>query len=181
VTEATALILVDLQAGAFGGHGIPAVDRPERLLGNARSLLQAARASGLPVVHIQHCASPGEVFAEGASGWPIVAPLTPAGGEPVVRKRASDAFDGTDLNATLQEIGARHLIVAGIQTERCVAATCRGALRLGYTVHLAEDGHSTWPESPRSAGEIMAAETAALEAEGVTLRCTDALVQSLRP
>ena len=179
--EATALILVDLQAGAFGGHGIPAVDRPDRLLGNARALLQAARAAGLPVVHIQHCARPGEVFAEGASGWPIVAPLTPAGGEPVVRKRAADAFEGTDLHATLQEIGARHLIVAGIQTEQCVAATCRGALGLGYTVHLVEDGHSTWPDAPHSAGEIMAAETAALEAEGVTLRRTDALVQSLQP
>jgi nicotinamidase-related amidase len=179
MTDATALILVDLQAGAFGGHGIPAVDGPDRLLANALALAQAARASGRPIVHIQHCARPGEVFAEGASGWPIVAPLTPAGKEPVVRKRAADAFERTDLHTTLQEIGARHLIVAGIQTEQCVAATCRGALRLGYTVYLVEDGHSTWPDAPRSAGEIMAAETAALEAEGVTLRRTDALVRSL--
>lgn len=180
MSQPTALILVDLQAAAFGGLGIPAVDRADRLLGNARSLLEVARATGVPVVHIQHCAPPGEVFAEGAPGWPIFPPLGPEGSEPVVQKRASDAFEGTDLHARLQGIGARGLIVAGIQTEHCVAATCRGALRLGYAVHLADDGHSTWPDEPRSADDIIAAESAALEADGVILHSTEHLVELLR-
>ena len=178
--EAPALILVDLQAAAFGGHGIPPVHDPDLLLGNVRTLLQAARRSALPVVHIQHCAAPGDVFAEGAPGWPIFPPVGPAGSEPVVRKRAGNAFEGTDLHARLQGIGARTLVVAGLQTEHCVAATCRGALRLGYAVQLAADAHSTWPDEARSAGEIMAAECAALEAEGVTLRSTERLVEWLR-
>jgi nicotinamidase-related amidase/GNAT superfamily N-acetyltransferase len=181
--EATALVLVDLQAAAFGGHGIPAVHDPDLLLGNVRALLQAARMSALPVVHIQHCAapgSPGEAFAEGAPGWPIFPAVGPEGSEPVVRKRARNAFEGTDLHARLQAIGARTLVVAGLQTEHCVAATCRGALRLGYAVQLAADGHSTWPDGARSADEIMAAECAALEAEAVTLRSTERLVESLR-
>lgn len=178
--EPTALILVDLQAAAFGGHGIPPVHDPDLLVGNVRALLQSARTAVLPVVHIQHCAAPGDAFAEGAPGWPIFPPVAPEGSEPVVRKRAKNAFEGTDLHARLQAIGARTLVVAGLQTEHCVAATCRGALRLGYAVQLAADGHSTWPEGTRSAGEIMAAESAALEAEGVTLRSTERLVESLR-
>ena len=109
-----------------------------------------------------------------------IPPLGPEGSEPVVQKRASDAFEGTDLHARLQGIGARGVVVAGIQTEHCVAATCRGALRLGYTVHLAEDGHSTWPDEPRSADDIMAAESAALKADGVTLHSTEHLVELLR-
>jgi hypothetical protein len=49
-----------------------------------------------------------------------------------------------------------------------------------YTVQLAADGHSTWPDGPRSAGEIMATECAALEAEGVALRSTERLVATWR-
>jgi nicotinamidase-related amidase len=134
----------------------------------------------VPIIHIQHCADPGEAFAEGAPGWPIFPALAPEGSEPVVRKRARNAFEGTDLHARLQAIGARNLVVAGLQTERCVAATCRGALQLGYTVQLAADGHGTWPDGPRSASEIMAVESAALEADGVALRSTGHLVETWR-
>ena len=56
--NATALILVDLQAAAFGGFGIPALHDPDLLLRNARTLLHSARASSVPVIHIQHCADP---------------------------------------------------------------------------------------------------------------------------
>jgi nicotinamidase-related amidase len=176
----TALILVDLQTGAFGGLGLPAVEGAGRLERNVGALLQAARASGAPIVHIQHCARAGEVFAEGAPGWPIFPPLAPRGVEPVVRKRASDAFEGTDLGARLRQLGARRLVVAGIQTEHCVAATCRAALRRGYAVHLAIDAHGTWPDEGRSADEIMTRESAALGAAGVMLQSTDDLVVSLR-
>lgn len=178
--EATALVLVDLQTAAFDGVEIPPVHGADSLLQNVQALLQAARGARLRVVHIQHSARPGEVFAEGARGWPIFAPVAPGASEPVVQKHAADAFQGTELHARLQEIGARRLVVAGIQTEHCVAATCRGALRLGYAVHLAQDGHSTWPDEARSALEIMTAESTALEAEGVILRSTEDLVVLLR-
>jgi Isochorismatase family len=136
-------------------------------------------AASLPVVHIQHCARAGEVFAEGALGWLIFEPVEPEGSEPVVRKRAADAFGETDLHARLQQMGARRLVVAGIQTEHCVAATCRAALQLGYEVYLAEDGHSTWPDQVRSAREIMTAESEKLKAAGVTLCSTEDLLNLL--
>lgn len=72
------------------------------------------------------------------------------------------------------------ILVAGIQSEHCVAATCRGALRLGYGVHLADDGHGTWPDGTRSAPEISAAQNEALEGEGVALSSTARLVEWLR-
>jgi nicotinamidase-related amidase len=180
MSEATVLLLVDLQTGAFNGQESPPVHDPDRLLRNVGGLLVAARGSGVPVVHVQHCARAGEPFAEGAPGWPIFSPVAPREGEILVRKRASDAFQGTDLHQRLQEVGARTLIVAGIQTEHCVAATCRGALRSGYAVQLAEDAHSTWPAEARSADVIMAAETEALKREGVALRATRYLIESIR-
>jgi nicotinamidase-related amidase len=180
MTKATALVLVDLQTGAFSGLEFPPVHRSDLLLRNVGSLLQAARDSGVPVIHIQHCARPGESFAEGAPGWPIFGPVAPRAGEPVVQKHASDAFQERDLHQRLKKIGARTLIVAGIQTEHCIAATCRGALRSGYAVQLAEDAHSTWPTEVRSAEAIMAAETAALTGDGVVLRTTESLIESIR-
>ena len=180
MSDATALVIVDLQQAVFGGHGIPPAHESDRLLGNASALLQEARASGVPVVHIQHCGAAGEAFEEGASGWPIAPRLQPITSEPVVRKHASNAFEGTELRAVLQELGVRSLVITGIQSDRCVAATCRGALGLGYTVRLAEDGHSTWPDGPRSAAQIIAAQNEALARDGALLSRTEALVEHLR-
>ena len=180
MNDGPALLLVDLQSAAFGGFGIPAAHQADLLLRNASALLEEARASGVPVVHVQHCAAPGEAFAEGAPGWPIAPRLRPAVSERVVQKRASNAFEGTDLHAVLQGLDAGTVVITGLQSELCVSATCRGALGLGYTVRLAQDGHSTWPDGARSAGEIIAAQNEALEREGVRLSSTEDLVAGLR-
>ena len=180
MNDATALIIVDLQNAVFGGFGIPPAHQADRLLRNAHTLLQEARASGVPVVHVQHCADQGQAFEEGTPGWLIAPLLRPTASERVVQKHASNAFQGTDLHAVLQELGADHLVITGIQSERCVSATCRGALGLGYAVQLAQDGHSTWPHGDRPAGDIIAAQNQTLEGEGVRLRTTEELVNRLR-
>jgi nicotinamidase-related amidase len=180
MNEVTALLLVDLQNAVFGGFGIPPAHEADLLLRNASALLQEARASGVPVVHVQHCAGTGEALEEGAPGWPIAARLLPAVSERVVQKRASNAFEGTDLHAVLQEFGVGTIVITGIQSELCVSATCRGALGLGYAVRLAQDGHSTWPDAGRSASEIIAAQNEALEREGVLLSSTEGLGKWLR-
>jgi nicotinamidase-related amidase len=56
VGDTIALVLIDLQTGAFDGREIPPVHGPDVLLRNVDALLQAARAARLPVLHIQHCA-----------------------------------------------------------------------------------------------------------------------------
>ena len=180
MSSATALLLVDLQEAVFGGCGIPAAHEADRLLRNAHALLQEARASGVPVVHIQHCGVAGEAFEEGAPGWAIAPRLRPAANEPVVRKRASNAFEDIELRTVLQELGVRTPVITGIQSDRCVGATCRGALGFGYAVRLAEDGHSTWPDAGRSAEQIIAAQNEALSREGARLSTTDDLVKELR-
>lgn len=174
------VLLIDLQNAVFDGGQIPPAYQAQRLLDHASALLHAARQSGVPVIHVQHCAPAGEALEEGGPGWPIYAPLAPHGGEPIVRKRLSSAFEGTELHATLQELGARSLIVTGIQSEHCVAATCRAALNLGYDVYLVEDGHSTWPDGDRSAEEIVASQNHELNDAGVVLRRTEELVSTIR-
>jgi nicotinamidase-related amidase len=179
MSQTTALILVDLQVAAFGGLGIQAVHRADRLLGNVERFSRQLVRLAFPLF----TSSAVPVPATCSQREHLVGRYSRRCGrrdESVVQKRVSDAFEGTDLHARLRGIGARSVVVAGIQTEHCVAATCRGALRLGYTVHLAEDGHSTWPDEPRSVDDIMAAESAALKADGVALHSTEHLVELLR-
>jgi nicotinamidase-related amidase len=180
VNEHRALLIIDLQNAVFDGKQIPPAYAAERLLDNAGALLHAARRSGVPIIHVQHCAPAGEALEEGGPGWPICAPVAPDAGEPVVRKRFASAFEATELHAVLEKLGVRSLIVTGIQSEHCVAATCRAALELGYSVCLAEDAHSTWPTGDRSAEEIVAEQNHTLNAGGVALRHTEDLIRAIR-
>jgi nicotinamidase-related amidase len=79
MNEVTVLLIVDLQKAVFGGFGIPPAHQADLLLRHADSLLQEARTSGVPVVHVQHFGGAGEAFEEGAPGWPIAPRLLPGG------------------------------------------------------------------------------------------------------
>ena len=61
----TAVLILDLQneviydKGAFGGTGAAAHARQQNVVGNAARLADAARAAGLPVIHVHHQRSVG--------------------------------------------------------------------------------------------------------------------------
>lgn len=176
----TALLVIDLQRGAFDGMRCPPVDSPDRLIRNACTLVQAARGAEAPVFFVQHCEGAGEPFEEGTSHWQLHESLVPGQGEPVVGKRASSSFEGTDLDAQLKERGVTGLVLCGLQSEFCVSNTARSALELGYTVRVAEDGHGTWPSEGRTAAEIARRANADLREAGAIVEPTASLVATLR-
>jgi nicotinamidase-related amidase len=61
----------------------------------------------------------------------------------VVRKEASDSFYRSGLAGELAARGVDRLVIAGLNTEMCVDATCRAAVSLGFNVLLASDAHTT--------------------------------------
>jgi nicotinamidase-related amidase len=63
---------------------------------------------------------------------------------------AASAFHDTDLHDRLHQIGIRHLMITGIQTEYCVDGECRAAVGLGCQVTLLSmtTTHSTCRFSP---------------------------------
>jgi nicotinamidase-related amidase len=176
-----ALLVIDIQRGAFDAKRCPPIDSPERLVGNARRLIDAARAGGRPIVFIQHCENvPGEPFEEGTEHWELHEALVPARGDTVLRKYASSSFEGTDLDGRLKDKGIEALTLCGLQSEFCVTNTARSALGLGYAVSVADDGHGTWPSNGRSADEIREEVNAKLAAAGAQVSSTDALSAALR-
>jgi nicotinamidase-related amidase len=105
-------------------------------------LLDKARAAGAPIVHVRH-QTQGKVFNPSSSGYEIVAPLTPRGGETVVDKGLPNAFAGTELANHLAASGRKNLIVGGFMTHMCVSATVRAATDHGYMSTIAADTVAT--------------------------------------
>ena len=156
-----ALLLLDAQVNMFEG-GVHAGGGSDALLRTLRSLLQAARAAGAPVIHVQHCGGPGEVDEPGKPGWHLHPELEPAPGEVVVQKHKPDAFHMTPLARKLEELGVTELVIAGMQTEMCIDATVRRAAGLGLRVTLVQDAHGTFDNATMQAADVIRSHNQAL-------------------
>ncbi|MBI5271209.1 MAG: cysteine hydrolase [Burkholderiales bacterium] len=135
-----ALLVIDVQQalcrGEYAAHDIDAV------IARINTLVRQARASGVPVLWVQHEEDDGPLV-HGSEGWQLDAALEAAPEDARVRKRTPNSFHDTELGAQLRSRGVRRLVVAGLQTEFCVDTTVRQALALGHDVTLVADGHST--------------------------------------
>ncbi len=74
----------------------------------------------------------------------------------VIEKHRPNAFEGTRLRQTLQTKNMTHLIIAGMQTEMCVDATCHAAIQQQYAVTVIADAHSTFSDESLSAEDSIA-------------------------
>lgn len=145
-----ALLVIDMQ-NAFV-QGPDAVPGHAALTSMIEVLLDEARSAWAPVIFLQNDGAAGAPDEPFRPGWKLY--FSPQSGEVVVRKTGDDGFDGTDLDAILTALGARHLAICGMLSEMCVAATARAALRRGYGVLLPHDAHATYdvPAGPGSEG-----------------------------
>ncbi len=174
MTTTLALLVIDVQTGAFDGQRYVPIADADRLLSTTQGLIAAARAARLPVIHVQHSEGAGELFEEGSAQWHIHASVAPAAGERVVGKRESSAFVGTALEAELRERGITTLAVCGLQSEHCVTNTTLAALERGFDVLLAHDGHGTWPSATQTAPQIIQQQNELLAARGAQpMACRD--------
>jgi nicotinamidase-related amidase len=133
------LVIIDMQEGLLLGgekYELPSVvERINRLAARVRD------GDGC-VVFIQHDGPPGDAFAPSSPGWPILSSIQKGPQDRIVRKTLNDAFHGTTLEAELNELGARRVLVAGWATDLCVDATVRTAAALGFRVVVVSDCHT---------------------------------------
>ncbi len=151
--SATVFLLIDAQVNMFAPH---AVHDGERVLAALQNLLDRTRQAGTAVVFVQHNGGPGEPDEPQTPGWAIHPHLSPAEGEPVVQKSTPNAYYQTNLQDILTDLGARRLIIAGMQTEYCIDTNVRVSHGLGYDVVLAADAHSTFDSPELTAVQIIA-------------------------
>ncbi|WP_019326241.1 cysteine hydrolase family protein, partial [Streptomyces sp. TOR3209] len=106
-------------------------------------LLARARREGVKVVHVVNDGGEGtpyDIRAEIGAIHPSVAPLD---GEPVVVKKAPNAFVGTDLDRHVDAAGHTDLVLAGFMTHMCVAFTAQGAFLRGNRPTVVADACAT--------------------------------------
>ncbi|MEM8791949.1 MAG: cysteine hydrolase [Pseudomonadota bacterium] len=129
-------------------------------LGNARKLFNAARRSGIQIVHVRLAVDPDYrgvdvntplieewvelgAWREGTWGVAFLEGLGPVDYELVITHTRNSAFHGTDLQDRLAEMGADLLICCGVSTAYTVEGTVRHATDIGYEVTVAADACST--------------------------------------
>jgi nicotinamidase-related amidase len=145
-----ALLLIDFQVavtGMLGGRAVPE---------QAGALAAAARAVGLPVVHVRTAFRPGHpeispknrlfggikaggLYLDGDPGTAFDELVQPAPGEVVVDKHRIDAFWKTDLDLVLGGAAVDTVVLAGVLTSGAVLSAVRSASNRDLRVIVAED------------------------------------------
>jgi nicotinamidase-related amidase len=107
---------------------------------NGLALLAAWRSAGRPIIHVRHdSVQPGSTLAPGLAGNAFRPGFGPQHGEPLITKSVNSAFIGTDLDARLKKLGAKHIVAFGISTDMCVSTTVRMGANLGWDMILVPD------------------------------------------
>jgi maleamate amidohydrolase len=167
--ERTALLLVDLQEEQ---KHVPeyTVESIDDILANARRLLDSARGRAIAVFYAAYkrdfdMVPPRPLEYRSADGGPafrnkespltaICAEVAPRAGEPVIYKNDASAFCEGDLEPLLREARVEWLVVTGVWTEACVAATVRDAIAHGIRVLLVKDACGSGTKAMHQTGII---------------------------
>src|SRR5260370_30587129 len=179
LAEQAGLVIIDMQRdflepGGFGAALGNDVSLLRRTIAPIRRLLEAARLTGLTIIHTREGHRPdladlppakkargklpngigdpgpmGRILVRGEPGHDIIPELYPVPGEPVVDKPGKGAFHATDLHAMLKDRGITQLIGCGVTTEACVNTTVREANDRRYACLVFDlSFRSYFPHSP---------------------------------
>jgi nicotinamidase-related amidase len=149
----TALLIIDVQQALCSGEY--ECFEIARVINTINDLSTRARNAGIPLVLIQH-EETDSPFAHDTAGWQLAEGLETLPKDLRVRKTTGDSFYQTNLQKLLPKEDFERLVICGLQTDYCVNATVRQALKLGYDVVLAADAHSTVDNGNLTAEDIIA-------------------------
>jgi gluconolactonase len=171
----TALIIQDLQndviseGGAFADSGAPAHAASQNIVENVKGLAEAARAAGVPVIHVHYIVEAGaaglkqnaplfrgvkesDALVRGSWGAAPVDGLEPQGGDHVVEKTRMNGFYNTVLDNLLRGYGTETLVITGAWTNMSIEHTARHGADAGYEIVVVSDGTSTIDDDWQNAG-----------------------------
>jgi nicotinamidase-related amidase len=150
----TAVLALDCQSGVISVYAKP----PAEFITRVSSVLDAVRAAGLAVIHVQvgfrpglpevsdrnklfgavKASKPHQEFFRGSSGA-IHPELGPKADDIVVVKHRVSAFAGTDLNMILRAREIHTIVMFGIATSGVVLSTLLEASDADYRLVVVED------------------------------------------
>ena len=160
----TALIIQDLQNDVIMPNGAFTRDNPapaeharkQNVVANVKALAAAARAAGVPVIHVWYVVEPGapglklnaplfqaisatKGVVRGTHGAAPVKGLEAKKGDHVVEKSRMNAFHGTNLDNLLRGFGTENLVITGAWTNFSIEHTARTGADMGFSMVVPED------------------------------------------
>ncbi|MFM0202299.1 cysteine hydrolase family protein [Paraburkholderia fungorum] len=141
-----ALIVIDVQNEYVTGD-LP-IEYPDvqTSLANIGRAMDAARATGVPVVVVQNVApATSPLFARGSVGAELHPVVASRPHDHYVEKSLPSAYAGTDLGAWLAAREIDTLTVIGYMTHNCDASTIFHAVHDGLTVEFLDDATGSVP------------------------------------
>ncbi|MPZ12553.1 MAG: isochorismatase family protein [Kiloniellaceae bacterium] len=179
-----ALVIIDFQKAIddpkWGRRNNPEAEA------RTAELLGVWRATGRPVVHVQHLSREADSpYRPGQPGCDFKEALRPGAGEILVQKQTNNAFLDTGLEASLRDRGVDAVVVTGVLLHNSVDATVRMAGNLGFETWLVEDATASvdvvdlsgrrWP-----AEDVHALSLALLSGEYAEVVSTQDVLQAAR-
>jgi nicotinamidase-related amidase len=165
----TALLIIDVQNGTVSANDKTA--RPEfynavtcRVIPNIGKLLAAFRAARLEVIYtvIASLTEDGRDlsldyklsdlgFAKGSHEAQLLAEIAPERDEIVLGKTSSSAFNSTNLDYLLRNIGIEDVFVTGFLTDQCIDHAVKDGADLGYYMTCVDDACAAETEARHQA------------------------------
>lgn len=149
-----ALLVIDMQKGSFTPE-TPRHDTPG-VVNRINALATQFRASGNPVLFIQHDGSAMNEFIPKTTEWDLLDELVVESNDLLVDKYANDVFYQSNLQATLSQLGAKELFITGCATDFCVESTVQSALSKNFDITVIADGHTTGDRPHLKAEQVIA-------------------------
>ncbi len=191
------LVIQDMQndavgeGGAFAASGAPAHAKAQNVVENIRRVAQAARASGVPVIHVWFIVEPGargvklnapifrglaehKAVVRGTWGAAPVKGLEPQQGDLIVEKMTMSAWETSRLESLLKGLGRDTIISTGAWTNMAVEHLARTGADKGYFIIQPEDCCSTMNAEWQNASINFALQNVA------TVTNADAVIKALR-
>jgi nicotinamidase-related amidase len=203
--ETTALLCIDIQyVDAHPDYGLGAKAKNVGVAGfldyywnqvdhvvipNVQRLQAKAREKGVEVIHIHvaACTADGRDSTLRYKALGLRTPrdtkeaqfleeVAPQGDELVISKVTSSAFNSTNIDRLLRNMGIRNLIITGVVTNGCVESTTRSAAELDYGTILVEDATAAMaPQLHEHAVLSMSYKDAVIKSTDEVLALLDAL------
>lgn len=151
--EKPAILVVDMLNDFV--TGALACDRGKAIVPATAQLLDAARASNVPVIfcndaHLagidRELALWGDHAIAGTPGAQVIPELNVSEKDYIVPKRRYSGFFQTDLDILLKELGVKTVVMTGLHAHMCVRHTSADAYCLGYDVVVAKEATDSFTE-----------------------------------
>ena len=202
VVGRTALVVIDPQndflhpEGWYAGHGVD-IEHMRRCIEPVKRLVAACRDRGIPIIWTRHGfrdARDGGWLVSmrpflrdgglriGTWGYEVLDELGARLEDRYVEKNRLSAFFQTNLDLQLRAVDAETVLIAGVLTNQCVAATSKDAMFRDFKPIVVEEATgTTLPHLHAPALEMMQVGWAEVRGLGATLDSLRALPARREP